>query len=207
MTTLDRGLLPILLTVFLLAFGMSFVAPLIPLVIRNAGASAATIGQIAAVYFFSFTVFTPLMGKVVDKVGSKKIIVAGLVMYAMSVLSMVYASAGWHFYGIRIFQGLGTACLFAPTESAINVLSSPERRSSNMGLYGVVFAVGFAVGPGIGTYLFALDPRVPFLFGAALCLLSCAVMIIGYQDALPITGHTRLSCIRRRSPGAPGSRR
>jgi MFS family permease len=189
MTTLDRGLFPILLTVFLLAFGMSFVAPLIPLVIRNAGASAATIGQIAAIYFFSFTVFTPLMGKVVDKVGSKKIIVAGLVMYAMSVLSMVYASAGWHFYGIRIFQGLGTACLFAPTESAINVLSSPERRSSNMGLYGVVFAVGFAVGPGIGTYLFALDPRVPFLFGAALCLLSCAVMIIGYQD-VPIPMRT-----------------
>lgn len=189
MTTLDRGLLPILLTVFFLAFGMSFVAPLIPLVIKNAGASAATIGQIAAVYFFSFTMFTPLMGKVVDKVGSKKIIVAGLIMYALSVLSMVYASAGWQFYGIRIFQGLGTACLFAPTESAINVLSSPERRSSNMGLYGVVFAVGFAVGPGIGTYLFALDPRVPFLFGTALCLLSCAVMIIGYQD-VPIPVRT-----------------
>jgi MFS family permease len=179
---LDQGLLPILLTVLLLAFGMSFVAPLIPLIIRDAGASAATIGQIAAVYFLSFTVFTPLMGKVVDKVGSKKIIVSGLLMYAVSVLSMIFASTSWHFYGIRIFQGIGTACLFAPTESAINVLSSPERRSSNMGLYGVVFAIGFAVGPGIGTYLFAFNRSFPFLFGAALCFLSFAVMLAYYKD-------------------------
>ena len=87
---------------------MSFVAPLIPLIIRDAGASAATIGQIAAVYFLSFTLFTPLMGKVVDKVGSKKIIVSGLLMYAVSILSMIFASTSWHFYGIRIFQGIGS---------------------------------------------------------------------------------------------------
>jgi MFS family permease len=185
LSNLDKGLFPILLTVLLLAFGMSFVAPLIPLIIRDAGASAATIGQIAAVYFLSFTLFTPLMGKIVDKVGSKKIIVSGLAIYALSVFAMIFAYSSWYFYCIRIFQGMGTACLFAPTESAINVLSSPERRSSNMGLYGVVFAVGFAIGPGIGTYLFALNRNLPFLLGAALCLLSFIVMLAGYQD-IPI---------------------
>ncbi|MCX5894422.1 MAG: MFS transporter [Proteobacteria bacterium] len=180
--TLDKGLLPILFTVLLLAFGMSFVAPLIPLIIRDTGASASTIGQIASVYFLSFTLFTPLMGKFVDKAGSKKIIVTGLFIFTVSILLMIFAATPWHFYLIRIFQGIGIACLFAPTESAINVLSSPERRSSNMGLYGVVFAVGFAVGPGIGTYLYAYHQAVPFVFGAAFSMVGLFVMLTCYED-------------------------
>jgi MFS family permease len=184
---LDTGLLPILFTVLLLAFGMSFVAPLIPLIIRDTGASAATIGQIASVYFLSFTLFTPLMGKMVDKAGSKKIILSGLLIYALCVFAMIFANSAWYFYLIRIFQGVGTACLFAPTESAINVLSTPERRSSNMGLYGVVFAVGFALGPGVGTYLFAYNHAVPFIFGTAFSLAGLLVMLRYYIDVpIPI---------------------
>jgi len=184
---LDTGLLPILFTVLLLAFGMSFVAPLIPLIIRDAGATAATIGQIASVYFLSFTLFTPLMGKFVDKLGSKKIILSGLLIYALCVFAMIFANSAWYFYLIRIFQGVGTACLFAPTESAINVLSSPERRSSNMGLYGVVFSVGFAMGPGVGTYLFTWHHAVPFVFGTLFSLAGLLVMLIYYTDVpIPI---------------------
>lgn len=179
---LDTGLLPILFTVLLLAFGMSFVAPLIPLIIRDTGATAATIGQIASVYFLSFTLFTPLMGKFVDKLGSKKVILTGLFIYALAVFAMIFANSAWYFYLIRIFQGVGTACLFAPTESAINVLSSPGRRSSNMGLYGVVFSVGFALGPGVGTYLFDLHHAVPFVFGTLFSLAGLLVMLIYYTD-------------------------
>ena len=186
---LDTGLLPILFTVLLLAFGMSFVAPLIPLIIRDTGASAATIGQIASVYFLSFTLFTPLMGRFVDKLGSKKVILSGLLIYALCVFAMIFANSAWYFYLIRIFQGVGTACLFAPTESAINVLSSPDRRSSNMGLYGVVFAVGFALGPGVGTYLFAFSRAVPFIFGTLFSLAGLLVMLVYYTD-VPIPAKT-----------------
>jgi MFS family permease len=184
---LDKGLLPILLTVLLLAFGMSFVAPLIPLVIRDAGGSPATIGQIASIYFLSFTLFTPFLGRLVDRVGSKKIIITGLSVYALAVFLMAFSPSPFYFYLIRIFQGVGTACLFAPTESAINVLSSPEKRASNMGLYGLVFAIGFALGPGLGTYLFSFHRAIPFIFGAASSLVGVVVMAMCYEDVpIPI---------------------
>jgi len=186
-STLDKGLLPILFTVLLLAFGMSFISPLIPLVIRDVGGSPATIGQIASIYFLSFTLFTPFLGRLVDKVGSKKIIINGLLLYALCVLLMAFSPSPFYFYLIRIFQGIGTACLFAPTESAINVLSSPDKRSSNMGLYGLVFAIGFALGPGLGTYLYAFHRVIPFIFGAASCVVGLVVMLIGYEDVpIPI---------------------
>jgi DHA2 family multidrug resistance protein-like MFS transporter len=95
-STLDKGLLPILLTVLLLAFGMSFVAPLIPLVIRDVGGSPATIGQIASIYFLSFTLFTPFLGRLVDRVGSKKIIITGLSVYALAVLLMAFSPSPFY---------------------------------------------------------------------------------------------------------------
>jgi len=173
---------------------MSFVSPLIPLVIRDVGGSPATIGQIASIYFLSFTLFTPFLGRLVDRVGSKKIIITGLSVYALAVFLMAFSPSPFYFYLIRIFQGVGTACLFAPTESAINVLSSPEKRASNMGLYGLVFAIGFALGPGLGTYLFSFHRAIPFIFGAASSLVGLLVMVMYYEDVpIPIkTSRARL---------------
>jgi len=87
---MDKGLLPILLTVFLLAFGMSFVAPLIPLLLKGMGASSATIGQIATTYFLSFTITTSLLGRWIERVGSKKIINVGLFVFGLAIFVMPF---------------------------------------------------------------------------------------------------------------------
>lgn len=179
---MDKGLLPILLTVFLLAFGMSFVAPLIPLLLKDIGASSATIGQIATTYFLSFTVATFFLGRWIEQVGSKKMIMLGLVIFGLAIFVMPFMASPRFFYVIRIFQGVGSALLFAPTETAINILSSPSKRASNMGLYGVVFAVGFAAGPGIGSWLYSLAITAPFIFAAVSCFSAILVLLIGFDE-------------------------
>jgi MFS family permease len=179
---LDKGLLPILLTVFLLAFGMSFVLPLIPLVIRDAGGSPSAIGQIASVYFLTFTLVTPFVGKWIDKIGSKKIIMTGIFLQTLAILVMVFLPSVWYFYTVRIVHAVGSACLYTPTESAINILSRPERRGSNMGLYALVFAGGFAVGPPIGTWLYTYDKVIPFALCSAVCLAGLVVLWKAYED-------------------------
>jgi len=87
---MDKGLLPILLTVFLLAFGMSFVAPLVPLLLHDKGASSATIGQIATTYFLVFTIITSFLGRLIERAGSKKMIMAGLAIYALAMAAMPF---------------------------------------------------------------------------------------------------------------------
>ena len=179
---MDKGLIPILLTVFLLAFGMSFVAPLIPLLLKGIGASSATIGQIATTYFLSFTITTSFLGRWIEQVGSKKMIILGLGIFGLAIFIMPFMPKPTFFYLIRIFQGVGSALLFAPTESAINILSSPSKRASNMGLYGVVFAIGFAVGPGIGAWLYSLRPTAPFIFAALSCFFAIVVLLFGFEE-------------------------
>ncbi len=175
---MTRDLCAILLTVFLLSFGMSFVAPLIPLLIKDLDASHAVIGQIQTCYFFSFTVFTLVLSRWIDSAGSKRLIMAGLSIYSLSIASMPFMTAFHAFYGIRLFQGIGSALLFAPTEAAVNIISPPERRAANMGLYALVFAGGFTIGPIFGTTLFEIHPKIPFLIAAGLCL--AAVLVLGY---------------------------
>lgn len=179
---MDRGLIPILLTVFLLAFGMSFVAPLVPLLLKGIGASSATIGQIATTYFLSFTVTTSFLGRLIERVGSKKMIIVGLAIFGGSIFCMPYVPNPTFFYLIRIFQGIGSALLFAPTESAINILSAPSKRASNMGLYGVVFAIGFAIGPGIGSWLYSLSITAPFTVAAVSCFAAILVLLFGFEE-------------------------
>jgi len=179
---MDKGLIPILLTVFLLAFGTSFVAPLIPLLLKYIGASSATIGQIATTYFLSFTITTSFLGRWIERVGSKKMIILGLFIFGLAIFIMPYMPNPIFFYLIRISQGVGAALLFAPTEAAINILSSPSKRASNMGLYGVVFAVGYAAGPGIGSWLYSLKVTAPFIIAALSCFCAIAVLLVGFEE-------------------------
>ena len=179
---MNRALFSILLTVFFLAFGMSFVAPLIPLLLKSIGASPATIGQIQTTYFLSFTIATSILGRWIDRIGSKKIIIAGLFIFGLAIFLMPSMPTPTFFYLIRLVQGVGSALLFAPTEAAINIISPPEKRASNMGLYGLVFAAGFAVGPIIGTSLYSINPAAPFIFGALSCFAAIAVLAFGFDE-------------------------
>lgn len=179
---MSRALFSILLTVFFLAFGMSFVAPLIPLMLKSIGASSATIGQIQTTYFLSFTIATSLLGRWIDRIGSKKIIIVGLFIFGLAIFLMPFMPTPTFFYLIRIVQGVGSALLFAPTEAAINIISPPEKRASNMGLYGLVFAAGFAIGPVIGTSLYSVNTAAPFIFGALSCFVAITVLTFGFKE-------------------------
>ena len=179
---IDKGLLPILIAVAVMAFGMSFVLPLIPLVIHDLGASPSTIGQITSFFFISFTLVTLPIGRWIEKIGPKRLIMLGLFVYGASIFSMIFPTKAWWFYLIRIAQGFGSACLFVPTESAINVLSSPERRGANMGLYAMVFALGMAFGPPLGAWLFEIGRVIPFVLCFTISIVAIIIMWMGFQD-------------------------
>ncbi len=179
---MTKELAALLATVFLLAVGMSFTAPLIPLLMKSFGATTAAIGQIQTTYFIAFTLATSLLGRWIERAGSKRMILAGLALFGASLLAMPYLPSLAWFYFIRIAQGIGSALLFAPTEAAINAVSPPERRSTNMGLYGLVFGIGFAAGPVIGTSLWAFNQAAPFLAAALSCTAAIAVLQVLYHE-------------------------
>jgi len=179
---MTKELAALLATVFLLAVGMSFTSPLIPLLMKSYGATTAAIGQIQTTYFIAFTLATSLLGRWIERAGSKRLILCGLALFGSSLCAMPYMPSLAWFYFIRTVQGIGSALLFAPTETAINAVSPPDRRSTNMGLYGLVFGIGFAAGPVIGTSLWGFDHAAPFLAAALSCAAAIAVLQLLYHE-------------------------
>jgi MFS family permease len=106
----------------------------------------------------------------------------GLFIYGTSIFLMIFPTKAWWFYLIRMAQGFGSACLFVPTESAINVLSSPEKRGTNMGLYATVFALGMALGPPIGAWLYEVNRVIPFISCFIVSLISIVIIWVGFED-------------------------
>ncbi|RMF96196.1 MAG: MFS transporter [Candidatus Schekmanbacteria bacterium] len=180
---LDKGLLPILFAVTLTGFGMSFITPLIPLVLKDAGINLMTIGQIGSTFFFTFTAATLYVGRLVDKLGSRAIIISGLILYGIPALFFPLIHTTALFYLIRGIQGIGNACLFVATEAAINILSSPENRSKNMAYYTLVFGLGFGLGPVIGAALFDYWRELPFFFCTSMFLASILAIMFFFSEA------------------------
>lgn len=179
---MSRDLVAIFIAVFLLAVGMSFAAPLIPLLLKDLNASPGTIGQIQTVYFVVFTLATALLGRRIERAGSKRLIITGLGLFGAAVLAMPFAPSAWFFYLIRTVQGVGSALLFAPTEAAINLLSPPDKRSFNMGIYGLVFGAGFAAGPALSTGLYVLSRTAPFYIAALSCAGAMVVLLAWFHE-------------------------
>lgn len=179
---LDKGLIPILFAVTLTGFGMSFITPIIPLVLKDAGISLMTIGQIGSTFFFTFTAATIYVGKLVDKVGSRSMIIIGLLLYGVPAFFFPLVDTTALFYLIRGIQGVGNACLFVATEAAINILSSPENRSKNMAYYTLVFGLGFGLGPVIGATLFDYWRELPFFFCTSMFIASAGSIMIFFTE-------------------------
>lgn len=195
--------LPILFTVFLdlLGFGIAIPvlaplfldphSPVLPLAATLADRTLA-LGLLLAAYPLAQFFGAPIIGGLSDHHGRKKLL----------LLSLIGTLAGYLIFGFGIIAGslpllfLGrlldgfTGGNISIALSAIADLSGPKDRSRNFGLVGMVFGLGFIIGPFVGGKL--ADPSVaawfdystPFLFAALLSALNITLVAWGFRETL-----------------------
>ncbi len=77
----DNPLFDTLLLSFSLALvgsGFAIIFPIFPKILEPMGAGATELGQLAAVYGLSYTIFAPISGRLADKYGKHKVILVGM---------------------------------------------------------------------------------------------------------------------------------
>jgi MFS family permease len=151
----SRGsLLVIFLTVFIDLLGFGMVLPLLPIYAKAFGVGEH--GWEIALLMSSFSamtfVFSPLWGRLSDRIGRRPVILIGLfgsaVFYALFGLATLWQSLTWLFI-TRI--GAGIAAGTIPTAQAyIADVTSVQTRAKGMALIGAAFGLGFTFGPLIG---------------------------------------------------------
>ncbi|MCD6100568.1 MAG: MFS transporter, partial [Candidatus Marinimicrobia bacterium] len=96
----------------MVSYGISIVTPLIPIYMREMGASGFILGAIFSGFSFSRLVFMPIIGKLSDKNGRKVFIVTGLGGYTVISLLYVIAKTPLQLVLIRVFHGFFSAMVF-----------------------------------------------------------------------------------------------
>lgn len=155
-----RALLLIFVVVFVDLLGFGIVLPLLPRYGERLGAGGATLGALMASFSAMQFLFTPVWGRLSDRVGRRPVLLLGLagsvVFYALFGIASRIESLLLLFVA-RIGAGVSGATI-ATAQAYIADSTPPEGRSKGMALIGAAFGIGFTFGPLLGALALVVEP-------------------------------------------------
>lgn len=145
--------------VFLVALGYGAGLPLIqPYLARYLGPDAAQrmawhVGMLGGVYTFALFVFAPTWGRLSDRHGRAKVLMAGFAAFLVGSVAAALAPNLGAVYVARLLAGAGAAAIMPTAQAYVADISSSADRSRRFVLLGSASFLGFVAGPPFGTWL------------------------------------------------------
>jgi MFS family permease len=181
-----RGRAPLYAAGFTTAFGAHGVAATLGTG-EDAVTSLLVLGALLAVYDGAEVVLKPVFGSVADRVGGRRVLLAGLVVFGLSSLAYVVHDSELTLWIARVGQGVG-ASAFSPAASALVArLSPPTGHGRAFGTYGFSKSIGYTLGPLLGAVLVALG-GFELLLGVmgVLAFAVCAWAFVAVPSVAPL---------------------
>lgn len=187
-TQSDRSRLALIFaTVFIHLVGFGIVIPVLPLYGERFGASPLVIGLLVASYSVMQAIFSPLLGRLSDRVGRKPVLLLSMAGTAAGFLLMAMAGDLRLLFLGRIIDGM-TGGSISTAQAYVADVTPKERRSRGMGLIGAAFGLGFIFGPAIGGFLGHRSIAAPFYFAAGLAAINSLLVWVFLPESLPPGG-------------------
>jgi EmrB/QacA subfamily drug resistance transporter len=169
-----------LLTVAGISFAVmqTLVVPALPFFQREFDTTASWVTWIATGFLLSSSVLTPILGKLGDAYGKKRMLVISLAIFGLASLA---AAAAWSLASLvffRVIQGAGAA-VFPLSFGIIRDEFPPEKIGLGVGTVSSVFGVGGGVGLVMsGVIIEHLSWHWLFLIGAVPVLASTVLLAL-----------------------------
>ena len=156
------------------------------LVLRAQERGLGVVGILGMLITFNlvYALLSGPLGSLSDRVGRRRLIVAGWLLFSMVYFGFALASSLWQMWLLFGLYGIYYAATEGTAKAYVADTVTPEQRGTAFGLYNA--AVGLALLPasliagllwqGIGDWT-GIGPQAPFLFGAILALVAVVLFV------------------------------
>ena len=165
-------------TLFLDLLGFGLIIPLIPVYILHYGGKPWIGGALLASFSTMQFIFSPIWGRLSDKIGRRPLILLSLLGSAISFIAFGFAPNLLVLFIARVAAGILSAASLPVVQAYIADVTPPEKRASGMAVVGAAFGLGFVCGPALGGILGSVSVfglraiQTPALFAACLCAVN-----------------------------------
>jgi MFS family permease len=150
---------------------------LLPIYYATAGLSFSQIGILAAIYPGVWGIGQLLTGSWSDRIGRKKLIVAGLFVQTTGIALIALTTTFSSWVTAAVILGAGTALVYPTLLAAVGDEAHPAWRATSLGVYRFWRDAGFAVGAIVtGIVADLINPRGAIWLVAGITALSAVVV-------------------------------
>jgi MFS family permease len=179
---LDKRFKIFMAIMFLFTLGNSSDA-FIVLRAQNLGNSVLLISIMLIMFNVVYALFSMPAGILSDKLGRRKVIIAGWIIYALVYLGLAAVNHGWMIWLLYAFYGLYYGLTQGVYRALVCDLVPEERRGTAFGLYNGIVGITLLPASLIAGWLWqSVSPGAPFYFGAALAGLSAIGLMMFVKE-------------------------
>lgn len=179
----DRGIMLVSLVEAAQYLVFGAIEAFLALYAASLGIPAWQIGIILGVQLVAIVFMKPLMGRLSDRVGRKRIIIPGLLLGAASIALLPLLPGFAGLAALSLVFGLGFATVTSSTSALVADLTKDGRFGSSMGVLRTVMDVGQSIGPVLtGWVVAAAGYAEAFLLLAAILAGAAVSIAMGLRD-------------------------
>jgi len=175
--------LAILLSNLFIAFlGIGLVIPVLPTIMNELHISGSVVGYMVAAFAITQLIASPIAGKLVDTIGRKVMIVAGLFIFGLSEFLFGFGRSIEILFVSRMLGGVSAAFIMPAVTAYIADITTLAQRPKALGYMSAAISTGFIIGPGIGGFLAEIGTRVPFYAAGVLGLFAAILSFLFLKE-------------------------
>lgn len=180
--SMGRPFIVFLLIVSVFTLGNSSDAFLV-LRAQNLGITVSGILLMLVVFNLIYSLISTPAGSLSDRIGRKRLIVGGWLVYAAIYLGFALANTGWQIWVLYVVYGLYYGMAYGTANAMVADLVPENLRGTAYGTYNAI--IGILAFPasviagilwqGVGSWV-GFGPSAPFFFGGTLALIAALLM-------------------------------
>lgn len=143
--------------------------------------------------YFLYNIIASLLsiplGKLSDKVGRKRLLVTGYLVFALCYFGFAFAGNQMQMVVVFALYGVYTAMVAGVERAFVAEISPAELKGTMLGLHSTVTGIALLPASVIAGLLWnRFGVEVPFVFGASLSLLAACILLVFMRNKQKVTG-------------------